>query len=418
MKDIIIHIHKFGLLKDVDIQLAPFMIFTGQSNLGKSYANYLVYYFLDALINLTGFSEVLFESKVNGKEGIFTLDADEFIQHLNKGAEPFEREFLDDQTLTCDVEFEIPNINEILPINVSYSIAADQLETSSQNVHIEINDDKIDTTTTGSLAPFYISAYCRIYIFTRLLGNTYFRELIFPPANGALVNADEALKMSVTSNRRNMYSRYLLDNDYCSTPFSEQGGESNNTFERLIGGEFVVVKNKEYIKIKDRQEPLSLSAAASSIKEISPLLLLLKNRSSYHSVCLEEPEAHLHPSLQLEIADLIADAVMKGNIFHITTHSDYMLQRFNQLIKLGEIKGKDETEFNEFYKGKSLKPYLDKNMVKAYYFHKEDNKVIVDDLPITECGIPLKTFFDAINELRANDYKIDDLLYYLGNKGE
>lgn len=414
MKRIIIHIHDFGLLKNIDIQLAPFMIFTGQSNLGKSYANYLVYYFLDALMNSTSLSVDLFESKVKGTDGEFTVNADDFIQHLNKGVEPFVRNFLDDQTLKCDAEFEISDLNEVFPLNVSFTkIEGKELESASDHVHVKINETEADTIS-GTLTPFFISAFCQIYISNKLMGNSYFRELIFPPANGSLVNADEALRMAVTTNKKNMYSRYLIDNNFCSTPLFSQSKENDKLYEKLLGGELLVEKNKEYLKLKDREEPLSLSAAASSIKEISPLFLLLKNRGGQnHAVCLEEPEAHLHPSLQLEVANIIAISVMKGDIFHITTHSDYMLQRFNQLIKLGEIKKKDENEFNEFYKGKTLKPYLDCQLVKAYYFHKGEDKVIVDDLPINEGGIPLKTFFDTISKLRNDDNKIDDILYGL-----
>lgn len=419
MKNIIIHIHNFGLLKNVDIKLAPFMIFTGKSNLGKSYANYLVYYLLDALINPTPLSDALFESRIKGTDGNFSVDAETFIKKLNEDVEPFIQEFLDDQTLKCDAEFEIPEINEIFPLNVTYTkIKEEGIGTINDRIHIQINETQLDNISS-SLTPFLISQYCRTYIFNRLLGYVYYRELIFPPANGSLINATDALKMAITANSKDMYSRYLVDNNYCSFQMFSQNNEYNELYEKLLGGKLIVEEKKEFLKIKDRKQPLSLSAAASSIKEISPLFLLLSNYPSQHlSVCLEEPEAHLHPSLQLEIADIIATSVMKGNIFHITTHSDYMLQRFNQLIKLGEIKKKDEHAFNEFYKGKISKPYLDKRFVKAYYFHKEGYDVVVDDLPIDEGGIPLKTFFDVIRKLRNDNDRIDDILYGLSKDEE
>ena len=49
MKDIKIHIHDFGPLHEVEFQLAPMMIFTGMSNLGKSYANYVAYYTISSI---------------------------------------------------------------------------------------------------------------------------------------------------------------------------------------------------------------------------------------------------------------------------------------------------------------------------------------------------------------------------------
>lgn len=44
MKRLNIHIHKLGPVRNAKIELAPAMIFTGASNLGKSYTNFLTYY--------------------------------------------------------------------------------------------------------------------------------------------------------------------------------------------------------------------------------------------------------------------------------------------------------------------------------------------------------------------------------------
>lgn len=44
MKKFRIHIEELGPIKNADITLAPVMIFTGASNLGKSYTNFLAYY--------------------------------------------------------------------------------------------------------------------------------------------------------------------------------------------------------------------------------------------------------------------------------------------------------------------------------------------------------------------------------------
>ena len=46
-----IKVNRFGPLEDVSFELAPLMIFTGMSSTGKSYANYLVYYYLSSVIN-------------------------------------------------------------------------------------------------------------------------------------------------------------------------------------------------------------------------------------------------------------------------------------------------------------------------------------------------------------------------------
>lgn len=44
MKKVRIHISKLGPIVDQEIELAQLMLFTGDSNLGKSYTNFLCYY--------------------------------------------------------------------------------------------------------------------------------------------------------------------------------------------------------------------------------------------------------------------------------------------------------------------------------------------------------------------------------------
>ena len=51
INDISIRVHRFGPLEKVSFKLAPMMIFTGKSSLGKSYANYLVYYLMSSICN-------------------------------------------------------------------------------------------------------------------------------------------------------------------------------------------------------------------------------------------------------------------------------------------------------------------------------------------------------------------------------
>lgn len=43
MKRLNIHIHELGPVRNAKIELAPVMIFTGASNLGKSYTNFLAF---------------------------------------------------------------------------------------------------------------------------------------------------------------------------------------------------------------------------------------------------------------------------------------------------------------------------------------------------------------------------------------
>jgi AAA15 family ATPase/GTPase len=149
------------------------------------------------------------------------------------------------------------------------------------------------------------------------------------------------------------------------------------------------------------------------------LYFLNKKSDSRFSYCLEEPEAHLHPCSQIKIADLIACFLNRGNAFQITTHSDYFLQRINQLIKLGDIRRLDEGTFEKLCDERGLlkSSYIDRSKVKAYFFYKNaEGKVEVEDMPLTQDGISYKTFYDITRDLNEREEYINEQLYKLNEK--
>ena len=417
MKKIIIDIHKFGPLQEVSFQVAPFMVFTGMSKLGKSYANYLVYYLFANLLNYKEAARLGEHLVGKNSSGSFTLSGDLLSTYLHDNVTPFMRALLGDPTIECDVDFRFLEFGE--PLHVAYQeVAATEEEIEKRlgyTVNISING-KEESRNIIINTTFTVGAYCQTVLSHRLLEDFYYHALIFPPANGALINAEYSLTSSI--NRDGMYGRFLLDNDYCtSIKVTDEQSPYLNQIKKISDGDVVKEENKEFL-VLDEGKHVNMSAAASSIKEISPLLFLLKNHSDIKvAICLEEPEAHLHPSMQIQVTDFIAECNNNGFLFHITTHSDYFMDRLNQLIKLGNIRKKNETTFKEYCtaNGLSEKTFLDGDNVKAYFFHRDDEtgKVVIEELPVEEGGIPMKTFYETVEKMRKQDEQIDEMLYSL-----
>ena len=417
MKKIIIDIHKFGPLQEVSFQVAPFMVFTGMSKLGKSYANYLVYYLFTNLLNDED-AERLGEHLVGkNASGSFTLSGDFLSTYLHDNVTAFMRALLGDPTIECDVDFRFPEFGE--PLLVTYQeVAATEEDIEKRlgntlNISINNRERRINIVLNTM---FTVGVYCQTVLSTELLGNFYKCSLIFPPANGALINAEYTYTSRI--NPKRMYGRFLADNEYCTSIGSTDAQSPYlNQIKKITDGDVVTEEGEEFL-VLDGGEHVNMSAAASSIKEISPLLFLLKNHSGTKvAICLEEPEAHLHPSMQIQVADLIAECINNGFLFHITTHSDYFMDRLNQLIKLGNIRKKNETTFKEYCaaNGLSEKTFLDGDNVKAYFFHRDDEtgKVVIEELPVEEGGIPMKTFYETVEKMRKQDEQIDEMLYSL-----
>ena len=422
---ITIEVHHFGPLDNVSFKLAPMMIFTGMSSLGKSYANYLVYYLMSSICN--GKLLTVIKDDVNNSEEKrqYVFDLDVFFQDLSNHAEEFMRKFLGDDELKCDVEFKS------LKIKRSLAIEFKKIKTETLNE----NEEK-GPSIIHALQPYEISfdggqkldlpsfGYLRYFVENRLqefiLGESFARAVILPPGRGAFVGENFSMKSELASSM-DMYNLYFRDYDNgINSRFHIRKGGDRNLPNRLLsmtsGGDIISVEGKQYLQINDNQK-IALSAGASSIKDLSPWLFYLKNQWMVScSFCMEEPEAHQHPSVTVQIADVMAVSMHQAasNFFHLTTHSDYLIQRINQLVKLGSIHRKDENLFRRICEERDLDPlsYLDAKDIQAYYFRKGKNgKTIVEKLAVTDDGIPMKTFFDVVRDLEEREDYINDALY-------
>ena len=422
--DITIKVNHFGPLENVSFKLAPLMVFTGLSSTGKSYANYLVYYLMSRICNSS--LEFLTGQKVNpdltSQEFVFSLDS--FLTNLSAKVQDFMRSFLGDDTLLCDVQFICKLETRIFYLKIekaesSENDNADPLANHSLGYRLKVNDEESVQQSDFSL----ILAFAALYIKKFILGETMFRSVILPPGRGAFVGENYSMKQEVGSSL-GMYNYFFGDYDNGVWMSSRRAleGKSDDLSTQLLnltsGGRLVSIEGKQYLEL-DKTHRLALSASASSVKDISPWLFYLKNPRNTNVYCLEEPEAHQHPSVTVQIADTIALSINQGNAFHLTTHSDYLIQRLNQLVKLGGIRRENAALFNQICDERQLSDqcYIDAENVHAYYFSKNKNgNTIVEPLDVTDEGIPMKSFFDVVRDLNEREDYINDAIYKLSKE--
>lgn len=81
--------------------------------------------------------------------------------------------------------------------------------------------------------------------------------------------------------------------------------------------------------------PIPLDHTSSMVSEIASLILFLKYLVSVGDLLiLEEPESHLHPAAQRQMARGIMRLVNAGVRVIITTHSDMFISQINNLIRM------------------------------------------------------------------------------------
>lgn len=424
MKNIHIKINEFGPLKNVEVDFAPFVLLTGESGLGKSYVNYLFYYVIASFRSIEFIKLLEKKIKEEAKEQNINCTLEEINGYLNTGITSFMQRFLGDETLKCEVEFFISDKEDDL-FFFRYT-TLDPIEQEELNsLSIEKNRKyRITTNTVDVDAPIYDNKIDDLAHYMGIFMNLWMDYPLFsyllPPSRGALVGESFSVKTKVSS-AMGMYDEFLRQYDRIVTPGKKSDNEQYENYLKLmsdlIGGTLQTENGRQYL-VLNNDNRVSLTAAAASVKEISPLLFAIKNNFDQKSTfCFEEPEAHLHPKMQIKVADLVAAFSNKGNLFHITTHSDYFLNRINQLIKLNDIKEKSEEQFEALCQQLNIPKMsaLDRKKIKAYFFKRENGEVKVHLLDISKNGIPLSTFFDTVNNVGNTDDEIDNVLYNLEN---
>ena len=142
----------------------------------------------------------------------------------------------------------------------------------------------------------------------------------------------------------------------------------------------------------------TLEHTSSMVSELAPLVLFLKYLIRPGDLLiLEEPESHLHPAAQLQMARGIARLVNAGVQVLITTHSNDFTGQINNLISMSNVS-------EETAKPLGLEPEecLQPEQVSAYGFRIDPDKggAVTYPLPVgSDVGIEDEEFLPVIELL-------------------
>lgn len=175
--------------------------------------------------------------------------------------------------------------------------------------------------------------------------------------------------------------------------------------DRIVGGKMVVSEEGE-MRFEYGKSVIGLPLSSSTSKALGDFLFYLKYRAEAQSmVIVDEPEIHLHPDNQIILARIFAKMVNRGMRVVITTHSDYIIREFNNLIMLHTV-GKDfQKEASElgYY---SSDEYLNYQDIEAYLFYRKDDFVEVDSLSVSPDGFSVSTIDKVIGQLNEVSEKL------------
>ena len=151
---------------------------------------------------------------------------------------------------------------------------------------------------------------------------------------------------------------------------------------------------------KKRRFNIPLHLASSSARGLSDLYFYLRHAAQKNQLLIvDEPESHLDTANQIQMARLLARFVRSGIKVLITTHSDYLIKEFNNLIMLDNDFIDREIVARKL--GYTTRDRLPRRLVKAYVAESNSLK----QCKVDNFGIDMPVFDNSIDSINhaAND---------------
>lgn len=424
MKQVIFDIKRLGAIRDSSMTLSPMMIFSGESGLGKSYAAFLVHYLYYVLLDPSrflnffleqgyDFSEI-YKKKESGKV-ILSIPVQEVLDWLNKDAVSYIGYLVGHQNLDGDVNIKLPIQEKSFDFVFAQTIEGlegqeelyDKIDLNNYSYSI------ISTQSNPNAAPYgaLVRAYLRGLIFGDMssITDTY----LLPPSRGSLMEIDERPNF-----QSGMYEEFFNLKALLNKPQEAPSTLNKALVEcnaRVNNGELEREGGK-YLYHMRNGATIPLTAAASSIKELSPLSLLInKFPVKGVSILFEEPEAHLHPSRQVKLSDLLSCIISAGGHLQVTTHSDYLIKRLNNLMKLSLLKDKiSSSDFEKLLNDFQIKEeyLLAVSNVHAYLLEEQadgSSRIIAQEVG-KDSSIPFESFYSVIEDDLELTSRIEEIM--------
>lgn len=149
-------------------------------------------------------------------------------------------------------------------------------------------------------------------------------------AVGAILAADKA---GVKISRGRGHPR-LAFRSYLKSLMKKMGLLEDFDIKQIIGTDMYQVLVRE----SGGSTEVLLTDVGFGISQVLPIIVLSYYVPEHSIVLLEQPELHLHPSAQMNLADVLIDAMRKRHVqFIIESHSEHLLMRLQRRIAEGGL---------------------------------------------------------------------------------
>jgi predicted ATPase len=459
-----IQVKELGAIKEGTIDLSKKLnVFCGPNGTGKTYMAYVIY----ALTKLNNKSlgirldDSIVKAALSGNEFSISINASEIWQFRKKEIDKVKNElwslfsiaqdksesFFKDTSIECDDTFESfeakmleMSIDNILFRMYGYSFVLLKNKGELSVLITLVENTKKDESFAKFMEIAFLSRLYSLLSFYPITNSIIFpveRNSIYTFSKELSIKRNDTLDhlQASLSQNKELNVLDLLFKRTTRYPLPIRDGlefaedleriqKTNSTFhdfgleieKKLLKGKVIITKegSVEFSSDKAPKTKLSFHQSSSIVKTLASLVIYLKYEAVHNDlVIIDEPELNLHPNNQVKLARIFAKLINKGLRLIVSTHSDYIVREFNNLIMVSSNK----TEVKEIAKtigGYEDDEYINKNEIAAYVFDfkkskkEESKKSEVKNIEVSEMGFEISTVDETIDEQN----RISEELYY------
>ena len=416
-----IYIENFAGIKKMDFDFKSINILIGPQGSGKSVTVKLMYFFKNFI-----------------NEIVKNIENEESKRDLDKNQKEIFLNFFPKETWPKD-DFLIVYKNNITSISLKKVDSKIIFEYSENLKKLLKKGKKIYTSEKAKYANDHKISNFR---FKRELSDkitkciqeelgveSTFEQFFIPAGRSFFANIQSTIFSFLSDNRSldpfliefgsfyESLKRYYNDIIVNNNSPQRQDKEFDELTSQILSSNYLREKEKDYLIHKDSRK-VNLTNASSGQQETLPLIIILKALNYISSsgggftLYIEEPEAHLFPTAQKRIVELLARTFNSKNrnfqIF-ITTHSPYILSSFNNLIYAGNLaenikystRVEDVISPKEYLESYLFSVYSLRNNVRSYLIDEETKLITTTILDSVSDDISIE--FDKLLNIEFND---------------
>lgn len=450
-----VHIENCGAIGNGTIDLSKQVsLFCGENGTGKTYFSYMIYGLLNTRFHIKSDDKIV-EQLINDRDVEFAIDFSQVIA--------YKKAMLENTRSSVDSIFGISSDDadkifkglrisfedsdeeaEKILYNAEFIRTANiqglklQLTKEKESDHVHVKIQEKDIVPSDSLAAINFLLYSFVYhtlAVYPLSGVAVFpeeRNSIYTFSKELSIRKQEALdNLQILVDKERKVSKFdiLFNSKRYPWPVRDELMVAEDLVEKkknkskfydfaecleneLLHGKVQISNDGEiqFKPLKSLRTVLPIQMTASIVKTLSSLVVYLKYIAHDNDlIIIDEPEINLHPNIQIILARILVRLANNGFRLLVSTHSDYIIREFNNMVMLSNLIDKASVaqrlgySKDEVLKSDNLGVYIFK------YKNKRTKKVNMDSIAVSDTGFSVPSIDEAIE--RQN--KLAEELFYL-----